>query len=421
MGAYRDRRGRWRYRKWFTRSDGTGVRIKGTPALNTKIAAEQAERDHIARVLRGEAGDTLPVRAPAAPAPRKEAELTLGKFVQEIWWPKFRTGGGRRGVNSYTTLMEKDMHLRVHILPALGELPLAAVTNEVLTGFFGQLRECGYKKKGRAAYSTASKAEQKRKERAQGRKDRGKPRRGLSEKSIKNIRTTLHTLFGFAVKWGYLSRMPELPDVIVPEAGFDWYQPHEVRQLLDAARDDWARTVMLFAVHTGLRMGEQRALRWTDIDFERRMITVRRSAPKWLSIEKSPKSNRHRPVDMTEELAQALERLPRKRETVFCNADGSKLRPGQFHEILWAAQKKAGLRRIKWHELRHSFASILTSGGAPLIVVQSLLGHSTIRMTERYAHLAPGQSRAFIHLLSTEKEPPSTPRLLGPMPGPIAS
>jgi hypothetical protein len=57
----------------------------------------------------------------------------------------------------------------------------------------------------------------------------------------------------------------------------------------------------------------------------------------------------------------------------------------------------------------------------PLVVVQSLLGHSTIRMTERYAHLAPGQSREFIHLLSTEKEPPSTIRLLGPMPGPIAS
>src|SRR6185312_3242631 len=126
MGAYRDRKGLWRYRKWFTKSDGNGVRIKGTPALNTKIAAEQAEREHIARVLRSEVVPVVPVQMPEPITPRKEDELTLAKFVQEIWWPKFRTGGGRRGVNSYTTLMEKDMHLRVHILPALGGMPLAA-------------------------------------------------------------------------------------------------------------------------------------------------------------------------------------------------------------------------------------------------------------------------------------------------------
>jgi integrase len=135
-------------------------------------------------------------------------------------------------------------------------------------------------------------------------------------------------------------------------------------------------------------MGEQRAVRWADVDFEIRLITIRRSAPKWLVVEKSPKSNRHRRVDLTPELAEALEKIRHGGELVFCNPDGSKLRPGQFHEILWAAQRKSGLRRIKWHELRHSFASILTTSGAPLRIVQSLLSHSTIRMTERYAHLA---------------------------------
>jgi integrase len=201
---------------------------------------------------------------------------------------------------------------------------------------------------------------------------------------------------------------------VVPESSFDWYQPHEARQLLAAARDEWGKTVLLFALHTGARMGEQRAVRWSDIDFENRIITIRRSAPKWLVIEKSPKSNRHRRVDLTPELGEALGNIQRRSEAVFCNEDGSKLRPGQFHEILWAAQKKAGLRRIKWHELRHSFASILTTGGAPLRVVQSLLGHSSIKMTERYAHLAPGQSAGFMHLLSAT----SAPDVPGPRPGP---
>ena len=83
---------------------------------------------------------------------------------------------------------------------------------------------------------------------------------------------------------------------------------------------------------------------------------------------------------------------------------------------MWAAQRKSGLRRIKWHELRHSFASILTTGGAPLRVVQSLLGHSTIRMTERYAHLAPGESAGYMHLLATQAAP--TVSSAGPASGP---
>lgn len=406
MGAYRDNQGTWRYRKWITLLDGTGTRVKGTPAINTKLEAERAERAHIERVLRG--GCESVERSSPVPERRKEEPLTLSKFVEEIWWPKYRAGGGRRGVNSPTTLMEKETHLRVHILPAIGDLPLTEVSNEVLTDLFGKLREQGYGRKGRRVTSMAQKAVQKRIERERGRKDRGKARKGLGEKSVKNIRTTLRTLLGFAVKWGYLDRMPEIPDVVVPEPSFDWYRPAEVRRLVSAARDEWARAVLLFAVHTGVRMGEQRALRWADIDFETRIITIRRSAPKWLVVEKSPKSNRHRRVDLTPELAAALEKIRHGGELVFCNPDGAKLRPGQFHEILWAAQRKSGLRRIKWHELRHSFASILTTGGAPLRIVQSLLGHSTIRMTERYAHLAPGQSAGYMHLLSTVPSTPST-------------
>jgi site-specific recombinase XerD len=126
--------------------------------------------------------------------------------------------------------------------------------------------------------------------------------------------------------------------------------------------------------------------------------------------------NRHRRVDLTAELAEALEKIRHGSDLVFCNSDGSKLRPGQFHEVLWAAQRKSGLLRIKWHELPHSFASILTTGGAPLRVVQSLLGHSTIRMTERYAHLAPGESAGYMHLLATHAVP--TASSSGPASGP---
>jgi integrase len=144
----------------------------------------------------------------------------------------------------------------------------------------------------------------------------------------------------------------------------------------------------------------------SDVDFAPQRIHIRQSAPEWLDEEKAPKSNRHRWVDLTPELAAALRSIRGGGQLVFCKGDGGKLSPGQFREILAAAQRRSGLRRIKWHELRHSFASILTTGGAPLRIVQSLLGHSSIRMTERYAHLAPGQSAAFAHLLSAAAPPP---------------
>jgi len=168
------------------------------------------------------------------------------------------------------------------------------------------------------------------------------------------------------------------------------------------------------AIHTGVRMGEQRAVRWSDIDFESRVITIRRSAPKWLVVEKSPKSTRQRRVDLTRELAEALGKIRHGSELGFCNPDGSKLRPGAVprDSVGRAAQGRAAANQ--WHELRHSFASILTTGGAPLRIVQSLLGHSTIRMTERYAHLTPGQSAGYMHLLS----PASTSSVPGPPPGP---
>jgi GTP cyclohydrolase FolE2 len=86
----------------------------------------------------------------------------------------------------------------------------------------------------------------------------------------------------------------------------------------------------------------------------------------------------------------------------------------RFIEVLTSHRgEKAGLRRIKLHELRHSFASILTTGGAPLRVGQSLLGHSSIKMTERYAHLAPGQSAGFVHLPSVAAPSPTSGQCSG--------
>jgi integrase len=71
----------------------------------------------------------------------------------------------------------------------------------------------------------------------------------------------------------------------------------------------------------------------------------------------------------------------------------------QLHERLWGTCRRAGLRRIRRHDCRHSFASQLVIAGTPLRQVQEWLGHSTILMTMRYAHLAPGVGREFLSAL----------------------
>jgi integrase len=395
MGAYRDQHGRWRYRKRVQLLDGSYVRVKGSPALNTRVAAEEAERAHIQRAIRGAHG-----------AAKSKEVTTLKKFLEDVWWPKFRIGGGKRGMNQPTSLREKDGHIRLHLVPHIGHLRLDQVTNERVMELFGKLRLQGFTKQGRRPTSATPAAARKRKQRALGHgieeqeRQRQPKKRGLGEKSVRNIRATLRTALSYAVRWGYLQVMPELPEVVVAETGFDWYEPHEAAKLVAAARDAWERALLLFALHTGTRLGEQRALRWADVDFELARIYVRRSAPTGFDTIKAPKSNRQRWVDLTPELAAALRTIRHRAELVFCRDDGSMMRPGQFHEVLWAAQRRAGLRRIKWHDLRHSYASILASGRMPLFLIRGLLGHSSVKMTERYAHLAASQTAAYMPLLS---------------------
>ena len=84
---------------------------------------------------------------------------------------------------------------------------------------------------------------------------------------------------------------------------------------------------------------------------------------------------------------------------MFCGDDGSLLTSESCKWPLWRACKRAGLRRIGWHVLRHTFASHLVMRGAPLKAVQELLGHSTMEMTMRYSHLSPDVRRDAVALL----------------------
>jgi integrase len=351
MPARRDREGRWRYRKIVKLPDGGRIRISGSPTLNTKQAAEVAEREHIIRVL-----------SPSPAGQTKKEVPTFQKFVDEVWWSTYPSSVGNRP----STVEEKEIHLRLHLKPTLGRLTLDKIRGEVVGKLVSRLR------------------------------DESK----LKPKTLKNILGTLRRILASAVEWEYLAALPVLPRMKVPQPEWDFLTPEEAQKVLQAAgtRSEEVEVSILFALHTGARAGEQLALQWGDVDFGSRLVVFRRSSTR--GVVGPTKSGRERRVPLSASLEAALKRIRHLRsKLVFCNPDGSAMKIDQLHERLWGACRRAGIREVRWHDLRHSFASHLAMRGVPIPQIQQWMGHSTITMTMRYAHLSPGSGANLIRAL----------------------
>ena len=215
----------------------------------------------------------------------------------------------------------------------------------------------------------------------------------LSPKTVLNAMVVLKEMFKHAVQWGYLDVNPaqyaERPRAEDKEMQI--LTPPEIRRLLDAA-DEPVRTLLLCAVLTGMRRGELLGLRWEDIDLESHRIFVRRAL--WRGKFVTPKSRRsRRTIDMAPTLRTSLAKLPSRFQggLVFCRTDGEPINPDIFAQRDWArALRRAELRRIRFHDLRHTYASLLIAQGAHPKYIQAQLGHASIQTTlDRYGHLMP--------------------------------
>lgn len=140
------------------------------------------------------------------------------------------------------------------------------------------------------------------------------------------------------------------------------------------------------------------ALEWGDVDLVAGVLTVRRSS--WKGVIGTPKSGRERKVPLTSRLKAALKAVKHlKSELVLCHQDGLPLTQSAIEAALRFGCKKAGLRSIGSHVLRHTFCSHLAMRGAAPKAIQELVGHSTLTMTLRYMHLAPSALTEAIGLL----------------------
>jgi integrase len=375
MSVKRTSDGRWRYRVVVDLPNGQQTRISGCAPrhCNNKDAARQAEKDHILRAIAASEAATK--------APPKEVPTIDGFSSTYLEISKLK--------NKPSSVDTKEMLLRMHIKPKLGHLKLDAVSYAVIEDFKVAL--------ARTPVANAEKMLGAVKRAENDNTKRVDQLRMLSPKTINNCLTVLRRMLVIAYKRGLIDKLPEVEWLRTAKPEFDFFTFEEAERLLLASECEW-RTMILVALRTGMRQGELLALRWEDVDLVAGRINVRQNAV-WGLIG-TPKSGKGREIALGDEVLAALKTHRHLRgELVFCAIDGSMLTSGEMKWPLWRSCKRAGLRRICWHVLRHTFASHLAMRGVLLKAIQELLGHATIMMTMRYAHLAPEIARDAVRLL----------------------
>jgi integrase len=223
---------------------------------------------------------------------------------------------------------------------------------------------------------------------------------GLSNKTIKNHLTVLSKCLTSAYSWfEFASKPPDIPWPKCPPPDTDYLSPDECELLLSQA-SGVLREMILMALRTGMRQGELKGLQWSSVDWSNRVVIVKNSNCDREKTIGPPKNNRARSIPLDADLYEILYRKRNATGYVFTNTNGQPFNHSSLTYHLEALCKRAGLRRITWHTFRHTFASHLAMKGVPLNIVQALLGHSTIMMTMRYAHVAPSTMRSAIEMLN---------------------
>jgi integrase len=206
------------------------------------------------------------------------------------------------------------------------------------------------------------------------------PGEGRAVSTVNRYLAVLRAAYSLAVRSGKADKNPVKQVKMLKEENerCRCLTAEEEERLLKVMPEEW-QPLFIIALNTGLRKSELLDLLWADVDFQRRLIQVRKS-----------KSKKKRFVPMRPVVFDLLKSLPRmiNNEYVFYgHLKGQRLKDVPKEWEIWLAE--AGVKDFRWHDLRHTFASRLVSSGVPLYAVQVLLGHSSIKVTERYSHLEP--------------------------------
>ncbi|MDA2928489.1 site-specific integrase [Acidobacteria bacterium AH-259-O06] len=345
--------------------------------VGDKKSALEAKRKIEARLALGE----LPIK-------EQKKTPTLAEYYK-----RFKAGYMSVTLKK-STFISYETSFRIHILPELGNYHLDEIDAEKIEEFIAKLTE----------------------------KKVGKTDRTLARDSIRLVVAALRISFKRAIKHKLVTENPatELGEFYrqVPKRHeVDPLNGDEVVMFLNATRNHCPEHYALFltALHTGMRSGELAALKWEDVDFFGKFIHVRRQYVRGqIQTLKSATTRRNREtalrrkVDCSDELLDTL-KWHRKRwheewikkgqneipEWVFANKKANPPDMGQMKARKYKPMlKKAGLRSRRWHDLRHTYASLLLSKGVPVLYVSKQLGHSNPDFTMRvYATWIPSEGQ----------------------------
>ena len=344
--------GQWRVRDRQVKRRLGPKRRAGTRDGLTRAQAEAELRRRIAEDV---------------PPPPSELRVTVGEAGQRLL-QHLGTLGRKR-----STLMDYESYLRVHLAPFFGDRPLDAIDSGDIEAFIAE------------------------------RVDAGK-----APKSIKNWVALLHSIFDYAIKRGWCSSNPcklvELPRSVDVDPDIRFLDAAELHAVVAAVPDDalgsTERALYPTATTTGLRQGELLALRWRDIDWGAAKIRVRQNYVR--GEYGTPKSKRSsRAVPLADSTAGLLERhfqssaYQADDDLVFCHPQSGKpLDRSKVRKRFVAAVKRAGVRRVRFHDLRHTFGTAMAGAGVPLRTLQEWMGHRDFKTTQLYADYQPSEHEA---------------------------
>ena len=301
-----------------------------------------------------------------------------------------------QGHVSSKTLEGYEGVLRLHLVPEFGRLHLTEITRKAIDSFVADWTAGG--PKFHARQRSAVELE------AVAARDASRDPRGValgrSPKTISNALVPLREMLSHAVEWGYLNANPAVgvrrPRSETRNDEMRVLGPQEIHRLLDAAAPE-ARTFLLTAVTTGMRRGELLGLRWGDVDWEARRVWVRRSVDKDGRFQQPKTRTSVRAIDASTTLLAALRehrmasRFKDVDDLVFPSEKGTPLDGGNaVRRHFTPALRRAKLPTMRFHDLRHSFTSLLIAQGEHPKYISEQLGHASVQITlDRYGHLLP--------------------------------
>lgn len=286
--------------------------------------------------------------------------MTFGEFADR-WHADYS-----KVQKAETTAKEDEDAIRVHLKPALSELRLGELRKKHLLEF-------------QAAMT----------------KKVGRHKRPLSVNTVNNIVALAKSMLNTAVDWELIPANPwsKVKRLKPAAQGFDFWMPEERDLFVQRCRahDEAFAELVLVAAHTGLRKGELWGLRRSQLDFSQGLIRVDASTSSRLRKRQGRTKNGEVAfVRMDDVVYRCL--LNRKLAAADTPVFDQRLFADLRHRFTRLC-KRVGSRPIRWHDLRHTYASCLVMAGVPLYTVKELMRHKQLSQTERYAHLAPDYLR----------------------------